>query len=336
MKFYNIWLTRKCNLRCKYCYEGEKTSHADFPENYIDDLIGFIQKNSRNERVINVNFHGGEPLLRFETMKKICGSLSRIEQKVFYSMTTSGLLLNQEILDFIVQNQFELSVSVDGTEFAQDLNRIDINGNGSYKDVILQLKKVLVSGIEPRIRMTVCSSTIPYLYEGVEILKNLGCGNIVAAPDFCDLSWTEENIGKLKEQLYKIEEKMQDTSCEYTFFENKKKKKKGICKGGTAESCIDVDGCVYPCTFAVGNPQFCIGNIKNGIRNEKIESLMEINQRKNPACRGCTYEDYCVSTRCKLMNQMVTGNCLTPSPTICALENLIYMMQKDKPVTVCD
>ncbi len=299
MKFYNIWLTRKCNLRCKYCYEGEKTSHADFPENYIDDLIGFIQKNSRNERVINVNFHGGEPLLRFETMKKICGSLSRIEQKVFYSMTTSGLLLNQEILDFIVQNQFELSVSVDGTEFAHDLNRIDING-------------------------------------GVEILKNLGCGNIVAAPDFCDLSWTEENIGKLKEQLYKIEEKMQDTSCEYTFFENNPMRKKGICKGGTAESCIDVDGCVYPCTFAVGNPQFCIGNIKNGIRNEKIESLMEINQRKNPACRGCTYEDYCVSTRCKLMNQMVTGNCLTPSPTICALENLIYMMQKDKPVTVCD
>lgn len=328
MKFYNIWLTRRCNLRCKYCYEGEKTSCDDFLEDYMDDLIKFIQEKSRNERVININFHGGEPLLRFETMKKICDSLNRIEQKVFYSMTTNGLLLNQEILDFIVQNQFELSVSVDGTEFAHDLNRIDIQGNGSYRAVIRQLKKVLESGIEPRIRMTVCASTIPYLYNGVEALKKLGCRNIVAAPDFCNLSWTEENIGELKKQLCMIGENIQNTSYEFTFFENNPMRKKGSCKGGVSESCIDVDGALYPCTFAVGNPEFCIGNIKTGIWNEKVENLMEINQRHNPACMGCTYEDYCVSTRCKLMNQMITGDCLTPSPVICALGNLVYQMQK--------
>ncbi|MCM1234923.1 MAG: 4Fe-4S cluster-binding domain-containing protein [Ruminococcus flavefaciens] len=328
MKLYNIWLTRRCNLRCKYCYEGEKTSHADFLEDYMENLLSFIQEKSKNEKVINVNFHCGEPLLRFEILKKICNSLNRIEQKVFYSMTTNALLLNQEILDFIIKNKFELSVSVDGIEFAHDLNRIDVKGNGSYKYVIQRLKKVLECEIEPRIRMTVCASTIPYLYEGVKTLKDMGCCNIVAAPDFCDLLWTEQDIEKLKKQLFAIEKKMQDDNFSFTFYDNNPVIKKGRCKGGIEQSCIDVNGDIYPCTFAVDNPQFCIGNIKNGIQDEIVDILTEINQKGNPVCSGCTYEDYCISTRCKLMNQMITGNCLTPSPVICALENLVYQMKK--------
>ena len=296
MNFYTIWLTRRCNLRCKYCYEGEKTSHADFSENLINDLLDFIREKSRDESVINVNFHGGEPLLGFETMKKICASLNQNRQKVFYSMTTNGLLLNGEMLDFIVQSQMELSVSVDGTKFAHDLNRVDARGNGSYEHSIQQLKKILEQGIEPRIRMTVCASTIPYLYEGVKELKRLGCHNIVAAPDFCDISWTEEDIEKLKQQLWMIEEKLNGLEIEFTFYDNHPLRKKGKCSGGTATCCIDVDGSVYPCTFAVGNSQFCIGNVKTGIQKNKVDDFMKINEAHNLVCKGCTYEEYCIST----------------------------------------
>ena len=180
--------------------------------------------------------------------------------------------------------------------------------------------------------MTVCPDTVVYLYDSILHLQELKCKNIVIIPDYYN-NWNEENLYILQDQLIKIKNILGETEIEVTFFDDKPFVKKGKCFGGDEECCIDVDGSIYPCTFAVGNTNMKIGNVVLGIDENRLEDIRKINGMRNPMCDGCTYEKCCISTRCKILNEMLTGEFLQPSPLICALENIIYTICKGKSVT---
>ena len=145
---FNIIVTSKCNLRCKYCYEGNNKSHRDMNIDTANKAIDFIanmiaqEETNRRNRVV---FHGGEPMLNFGLIKFIKSRLDKIingNYAIDYMTTINGTILNDEMIDFIKQNNIFLSISIDGTKEIHNQNRIYHDGKGSYSILIENLKKL--------------------------------------------------------------------------------------------------------------------------------------------------------------------------------------------------
>lgn len=148
-------VTDACNLRCTYCgysdlYSGydvreDKFMSFDQAKAVIDYLLNFWKTNSSPvfTKRLNISFYGGEPLLNTTLIKKIIDYVEKQEnlgRTLSYSMTTNGVLLDKHI-DFLVEKQFSLLVSLDGDEYAQSY-RVDKQGNNSFTQVFKNVKCV--------------------------------------------------------------------------------------------------------------------------------------------------------------------------------------------------
>lgn len=319
MKAFNIWVTRKCNLKCSYCYEGVEKEKRELTMDKILPIIDFIQQMGRNEEYITVNFHGGEPLLNTKVIFEICKQLESWDKIIYYSLTTNGILLERPLLEQLKRHNITLSVSLDGTEENHNKNRIDALQRGSYEKSIKGALLALEMGMDVRVRMTITPNNYLGMVDGVRHLINCGFQTIVAAPDYFCHQWTEEKIEDIRRCLLLLEEYQED----FCFLEEQISRK-GICSGGENECNIDVDLTIYPCTYSVGRAGYQIGTVITGIDAEKRKQIKKIGQEPNPACSGCGFEPFCMSTRCKIVNKVLTGDYCEPSPTICAFERLAY------------
>jgi uncharacterized protein len=130
-------VTDKCNLTCEYCGYGELYSDYDLRENKDIDASAAIKLldylialwNSPLSQSINnnvyISFYGGEPLMNFPFIEKIVNYVKEIKnnkRRFTYSMTTNGMLLDK-YMDFLVQNDFRLLISLDGDEYAHSYRR---------------------------------------------------------------------------------------------------------------------------------------------------------------------------------------------------------------------
>lgn len=146
-----LQLTQRCNLRCRYCvYSEEKNfgtrSHSNKDMSYetAKKAIDFYMEHSVDCEEKAIGFYGGEPLLQFDLIKKIiayCNDVFR-GHKIIYSITTNGTLLTDEVIDFLVENQVYITVSLDGPKEIHDKNRRFANDTGSYNTVIKNLEKL--------------------------------------------------------------------------------------------------------------------------------------------------------------------------------------------------
>lgn len=152
-----IETTSQCNLRCKYCVYSD---HYEYTKSYDDSFMNFetaklaidyyfenFKKiNYRNPtRVPAIGFYGGEPLINFKLIKEVVEyiNLKYSEyDEIQYNITTNGLLLKKDIADFLVEHNFAIIVSLDGYKENHDRNRVKINGQGSFDEVIGNIKKL--------------------------------------------------------------------------------------------------------------------------------------------------------------------------------------------------
>ncbi|MCR2043147.1 radical SAM protein [Anaerosalibacter massiliensis] len=331
MKF-TIFVTSKCNLRCRYCYEGTEKSNIDMTTEISDKVIEFIKyklKEDSEKKPLNIIFHGGEPLINFELIKYISGSiLQKIkDREVIFSMTTNGTIMTEEIIEYVKEYIDSLSISIDGTLKSHDMNRKFANGEGSYKTVIYNARKLLSGGIDLRARMTFNSQNVRELYEGVKIMADLGFRYIVPAIDYYDELWDEAKVEVLREQVNRVSEiKNKYPNTHISLVERDMIcKKKGDCFGGVNGYSIDPKGNLYPCAFCVGNDEFILGNIYSTEKlDDNLPKLYEISQIKNQDCLGCSAYEYCDGVRCKFLNKVITGEYNVPPPILCAMKNILF------------
>ncbi len=155
---YHIILTKECNLKCNYCGGGSDSPPKEIRYS-LEDLKKFI---SRDKKPV-LEFYGGEPLLRIETMKKI---MDLIDAR--YVIQTNGLLLNETGSNYL--NKFHsILVSIDGTREVTDKQR----GRGVYDRIIQNIKLIRQREFRGDLiaRMTVSQGTD--IYENVMHLLSL-------------------------------------------------------------------------------------------------------------------------------------------------------------------
>lgn len=135
-------LTEKCNLNCSYCYIEagcKKTGMMDEKTAYkiVDE---FIEMHKGDRLPLNYSFHGGEPLLNFDLMKKVAEYVKPYRNKLSLSIQTNGTLITDEIAEFFKENKLEVGISIDGPQFIHDASRYYLGGKGSFEQVMRGIK----------------------------------------------------------------------------------------------------------------------------------------------------------------------------------------------------
>ena len=148
-----INIAHDCNLACKYCFAEEGEYHgrrALMSYEVGKKALDFLVANSGSRKNLEVDFFGGEPTMNFEVVKQLVEYGRSIEEannkKFRFTLTTNGILLNDEILDFANKEMSNIVLSIDGRKEINDLMRPTRNNHGSSYDIIMpKFKKVAES-----------------------------------------------------------------------------------------------------------------------------------------------------------------------------------------------
>lgn len=147
-------VTSKCNLACKYCYEyGEdRITEASSKPRFMNEetarqSVDFMFAESGDQKVVHLTFFGGETLLNFKVLKSALAYArergAALGKTVDASLTTNATLLRSEIIDWLVENDVGVTVSMDGAREQQDRFRVFNNGMGSYDAVVPNVLELL-------------------------------------------------------------------------------------------------------------------------------------------------------------------------------------------------
>ncbi len=143
-------VTDECNMRCTYCsfsgsYFYERTHQNKFMDfQTAKKVVDFFKFHSRRQKRVYYTFYGGEPLLNFPVLKKVIEYVKAVEsdRELFFGVTTNGTLLNEEVIDFLVENKFSLTVSLNGPQRVHDRYRVFSDGGPTFRTVIGNLKRI--------------------------------------------------------------------------------------------------------------------------------------------------------------------------------------------------
>lgn len=332
----SINLTRACNLACSYCFTNGCTSgdmSLDMAKRAVDFLVDNAKKLNGQERMIEISFWGGEPLLKWSLLQDI---VLYAEEKgaqdavpVSFGGTTNGVLLTPEKFDFLDKHKCMFLVSFDGTPETHNYYRKTKQGLGSHKVIAQNMEKVLKRWPHYRPRMGPFAERIDHFFEDVKYLFDFGFNYIIFSPVY-ESGWTEEKWKIFEEQCYKAidymaELKAKGRRVEIEHFKSYtgKDDSRWPCGAGRFYVGIDIDGAIYPChrfnKFNDERPwqekEVCIGHIDCGITRPEFRDRF-INWK--PLCQDaeCFSGTICHGG-CYAANHDFNGNIEWPACGIC-------------------
>ena len=339
-----LHIAHDCNLACKYCFAEEGEYHgrrAMMSFEVGKKALDFLVANSGSRRNLEVDFFGGEPTMNFEVVKQLVEygrSLEEANNKKFrFTLTTNGILLDDDILEFANKEMGNIVLSIDGRKEINDLMRPTRNGHGSSYDIIMpKFKKVAESRNQNNyyVRGTFTHNNLDFandvLHLADEGFEQISVEPVVASPEDGyalrpeDLPQIFEEYDKLAVEMIKREKEgrgfnffhfMIDLTggpCVY--------KRLSGCGSGTEYLAVTPWGDLYPCHQFVGNEDFLLGNVDDGIVNEPIRDEFKLcNVYAKEECRNCFAKFYC-SGGCAANAYNMHGDINQPYEIGCALQ----------------
>jgi sulfatase maturation enzyme AslB (radical SAM superfamily) len=261
-------LTAQCNSRCSYCYQTAKTDRSMDWETLRAAMDLALRSESRNIKLI---FLGGEPLLEFAGIRR---AVQYVQQNipagrcVLYRISTNGLLIDDEVEDFLAKHEFEIQLSFDGIEEAQDYR-----SKGTFAPIDAFLDRLHRRRPEffkhnLRVCMTVVPAAIPYLSASVRYLIGKGVCRIGISPSLVHHpEWAEDQLAGLDSQILEIcefsLEILQQTGNVPVLFlrkqageERRASASRAMCALAEGRRlAVDVDGQVYGCASLIESYQ---------------------------------------------------------------------------------
>ncbi len=302
-------LANDCNLNCKYCY-GDGGSYGRERglmtyETAIQGIEFFLEK-SGDLKDLLVTFFGGEPLMNFKVLKEIteyCKKRGQETNKTFwFSMTTNGTILNEEILNHIKEKNISVMISMDGPQCVHDNYRCFVNGEGSYQKILPNMKRLLdIKNGKLSVRSTICKPNMDLSYISNSLL-GLGFTTVnlcnVDTDESSDLFIGKEQIAELSENYWRLSddyvEKVKaqkpfgnaviDSMLRDLYF---KQTRLNACNAGVTGIAIDTKGSIYPCHRFMGEKEFLMGDVYSGITTEISNQFMESSILTKASCSEC-------------------------------------------------
>ena len=312
-----LHIAHDCNLACQYCFAEEGEYHgrrALMSFEVGKKALDFLIANSGNRRNLEVDFFGGEPLMNWQVVKDLVAygrEQEKLHDKNFrFTLTTNGVLLNDEIMEFCNKEMANVVLSIDGRKEVHDKMRPFRKGAGSYDLIVPKFQKFAESRHQDKyyVRGTFTHYN-PDFAADVLHLADLGFKQISVEPVVAEPSEpyaiTEEDLPKLFEEYDKLAAEMvrrHKEGDDFNFFHFMidleggpcVAKRLSGCGSGTEYLAVTPWGDFYPCHQFVGNEKFLLGNVDDGIKNTEIRDEFKCcNVYAKEKCRKCFARFYC-------------------------------------------
>ncbi len=312
-----LHIAHDCNLKCQYCFAEEGEYHgrrALMSFEVGKKALDFLVASSGSRVNLEVDFFGGEPLMNWQVVKDLVAygrSLEEAHHKKFrFTLTTNGVLLDDEIIDFANREMANIVLSVDGRKAVHDRMRPLAGGQGSYDLVIPKFKKVAESRNQTNyyVRGTFTHFNKDFAADVLH-LADLGFQQIsvepVVAPESADYALVSSDIPELLAEYDRLAAEMVRRSKEgrgFQFFHFMIDLKGGPCVykrlsgcgSGTEYLAVTPWGDLYPCHQFVGQEDFLMGNVDDGITRTDIrERFKACNVYSKEKCKDCFAKFYC-------------------------------------------
>lgn len=338
-----LLVTMDCNLRCEYCFAsqgdysmGRKVMSFETGKKALD----FLLENSGDRENLEVDFFGGEPLMNWDVVKNLVeyGRSKEAEYKKHFrfTVTTNGLLLDEEKMDFINKEMSNVVLSIDGRKDINDRVRKRVDGSGCYDRIIPKFKELAEKRDYQNyyVRGTYTKYNLDFSND-VFHLYDLGFDQISVEPVVCDhdekYAITERDLPAVFSEYERLAQLMlvnEKKGKHFNFFHFMLDLDQGPCAIKRLRGCgsgneyvaVTSDGDIYPCHQFVGIPEYLMGNIHTGEFNTDIKkdfAAAHIYTKED--CRRCWAKFYC-SGGCNANNLIYTGNILSAHKLSCEIE----------------
>ncbi|MCC8081664.1 MAG: thioether cross-link-forming SCIFF peptide maturase [Lachnospiraceae bacterium] len=312
-----LHIAHDCNLSCRYCFAQEGEYHGDRELMSFEvgrQALDFLIENSGHRRNLEVDFFGGEPLMNWQVVKNLVAygrEQEKLHDKNFrFTLTTNGVLLNDEIMAFANREMSNVVLSIDGRKEVNDHMRPFRGGQGSYDRIVPKFQRFAESRHQDRyyVRGTYTHYNLDFS-EDVLHLADLGFKQIsvepVVAEDSQAYALREEDLPKLFAEYDKLAVEIVRRHREgrdFNFFHFMidleggpcVAKRLSGCGSGTEYLAVTPWGDLYPCHQFVGNEDFLMGNVRDGVmRTDLRDEFKSCNVYAKEKCRDCFARFYC-------------------------------------------
>lgn len=339
-----LHIAHDCNLRCKYCFAstgdfgvGRKLMDYDTGKAAID----FLLEKSCNRKNLELDFFGGEPLMNFDVVKKVV-EYARKKEKEFgktfrFTITTNGILLTDDKIDFINKEMSNVVLSIDGRKEINDRMRVRVDGTGSY-DAIIDKYISLVSRRDKSkdyyVRGTYTKYNLDFSNDVIHLYER-GFDQVSVEPVMGSETEpyviTEEDLDKINNEYDILVDKLSEIRenggfCNFFHFMldlNQGpcaiKRLRG-CGSGNEYVAVTPEGDIYPCHQFVGIEKFKMGNLHDKTFDMSIKNMFaRTHIYAKEDCKDCWAKFYC-SGGCNANNYLYEGDILKPHKLSCKIQ----------------
>lgn len=330
-------ITESCNMRCCYCkysgkYQGERTHSGksmdwDTIQKSIDFFIAHSQYYFANcKEKLTIGFYGGEPLTCFTMIKDAVEYLKKTypehSQRMGYSITTNGVLLDREVADFLISNDFVLFISLDGPEQIHDRYRKTASGENTFRIVFENVKYLELKDkdyFNSKVGFSVVFApeyNFPVIADFFE--KTFGKKKMLMVSDVCESGTNffdqfnmvfegtryEEQLEELRKAYFCQLKNRENCMLHQQLFEKRIKRihlrdswvsdvvhPNGICLPGLDKLFVDSDGNFHMCERINGH--FSLGNLVTGFNYDKIFDIIDQYLKVSEKCSNCWAVRFC-------------------------------------------
>lgn len=339
-----LLVEQDCNLRCEYCFASTgdyglgKRMHMDFETG--KKALDFLLNNSGDRENLELDFFGGEPLMNWDVVKQLV-EYGRSKEKEYgkrlrFTITTNGMLLDEEKMDFINKEMSNVVMSIDGRKCVNDRVRKRIDGTGCY-DRIMDKYKLLaekrnyenyyVRGTFTKYNLDFAEDVV-HLYE--QGFDQISVEPVVAEPSM-DYAITERDLPAIfaeYERLANIILEHDKQGKHFNFFHFMLDLDQGPCAIKRLRGCgsgneyvaITPEGDIYPCHQFVGYEEYKMGSLNDGTFNMDMKNdFAKAHIYTKEECKKCWAKFYC-SGGCNANNFIYAGSILNAHKFSCEVQ----------------
>ncbi len=336
-------IAHDCNLRCRYCFAGQggygqwrMLMSFDVARRAVDFLIA----HSGGRKHCEIDFFGGEPLMNWHVIQETVSYIRQQEKKhnkiIKLSLTTNGLLLDEEKTRYLTENHISLILSLDGRKEMHDRMRPGVQGEPTYDRILKNLQYCVEhrDGEEYYVRGTYTRYNLDFATDVTDIVDK-GFPALSMEPVVGDASEAyaiqKEDLPQIfdeYEKLTKIFIEREEAGHPFFYFHFNMDLWRGPCLPKRLRGCgagheylaVVPNGDIYPCHQFVGRDGYVIGNVYEGLKNmDMMKSFRENHVLSKPECVQCWARFYC-SGGCHANNETYAGDIQKPFDITCEIQ----------------
>jgi uncharacterized protein len=332
-----LFLDHACNLRCTYCYNGEKFGRI-MPVATARAAIDLIVDG--NLPLKQVGFFGGEPMMRYPLIQEVTAYVrektAHYERPVTMVITCNGALLTPDRMAWLKANHFHMGISIDGSPRAHDACRITPSGKGSHRDVEAGVRNVLEAGLPLKTISVIDPANVDWLGESLVHLLGLGLRHLSFNLNY-EGNWDATNRARFEKAIDDLGDAYVDAyrkgmQFKVNLFDAKiiTHVKGGYacgdrCDFGCEELAVSPTGKLYPCDRLIGEDDrddVVIGDVWKGVDLVARGRLIGEKTQVMDDCAECEIQGRCMHW-CGCVNYAMTGSVGGVSGLLCWFEQTV-------------